>query len=97
MDKSVEVIKELMNEDRRIKLLTNIINRGTLYTKTKGVLNAKGKYVMTLDHDNLYATKIVFNKLYIEAQQNNLDLLGFSAMITGVKIKDFRITCSKII
>ena len=53
MDNSIKVIKELMNEDKRIKLISNNINRGTLYTKTKGVLNAKGKYVMTLDHDNL--------------------------------------------
>ena len=52
-----------MKEDKRIKLLANVINRGTLYTKTRGVLNAKGKYVMTLDHDNLYANKNVFNKL----------------------------------
>ena len=88
MDNSVKVIKELMKEDRRIKLLSNVINRGTLYTKTNGVLNAKGKYVMTLDHDNLYATKYVFDKLYREAEKYNLDLLGFSAIKTGVEIKD---------
>lgn len=88
MDKSVEVAKELMKEDRRIKLLSNRINRGTLYTKTRGVLKAKGKYVMTLDQDNLFATKDVFYKLYREAEQYNLDLLGFSAIITRVEIKD---------
>ena len=88
MDNSVEIIKELMKEDRRIKLLLNIINRGTLYTKTNGVLNAKGKYVMTLDHDNLYATKYVFYNLYREAEKYNLDLLGFSAIDTGVEIKN---------
>ena len=86
MDNSVEVIKELMKEDRRIKLLSNIINRGTLYTKTNGVLNAKGKYVMTLDHDNLYSKKNVFFKLYTEAEKYNLDLLGFSTISTGLKI-----------
>ena len=37
IDNSEEVIKELMKEDRRIKLLSNYINRGTLYTKTRGV------------------------------------------------------------
>ena len=88
MDNSVEIIKELMKEDRRIKLLSNIINRGTLYTKTNGVLNAKGKYVMTLDHDNLYSTKEVFSNLYKEAKKYNLDLLGFSAIFTGVEIKN---------
>ena len=91
MDNSIEVIKELMNEDRRIKLISNINNRGTLYTKTRGVLNAKGKYVMTLDHDNLYATKYVFNKLYKEAEQYKLDLLGFSTIDTGIEIKNMNI------
>ena len=88
MDNTVEVAKELMKEDRRIKLLINDINRGTLYTKTKGVLNAKGNYVMTLDHDNLYSTKDVFSRLYKEAKKYNLDLLGFSSIFTGVEIKN---------
>ena len=88
IDNSVEIVKELMREDRRIKLLSNGINRGTLYTKTKGVLNAKGKYVMTLDHDDLYSTKYVFNKLYREAERYNLELLGFSSISTGVEIKN---------
>ena len=90
IDNSIEVIKELMKEDKRIKLLSNSFNRGTLYTKVRGVLNAKGKYVMTLDHDNLYATKYVFYKLYKEAEQFNLELLGFSSIFTGVEIKNLR-------
>ena len=44
-DKTLEVVKELMKEDRRIKFISNRINRGTLYTKTNGVLKSKGKYV----------------------------------------------------
>ena len=55
-----------MKEDPRIKLIKNYRNRGTLYTKTKGVLNAKRKYVMKLDHDNLYANKKAFVTLYNE-------------------------------
>ena len=81
-----------MKEDRRIKLFSNGINRGTLYTKTKGVLNAKGKYVMTLDHDDLYSTKNVFDKLYREAEKFNLELLGFSSISTGVEIKNLKKT-----
>ena len=88
MDNTVKVVKELMKEDRRIKLLSNCINRGTLFTKTNGVLNAKGEYVMTLDHDNLYSSKYVFSGLYKEAKKYNLDILGFSAICTGIEIKD---------
>ena len=86
-DNSIKVVKELMEEDRRIKLITNGINRGTLYTKTRGILNAKGKYVMTLDHDNFYATKEVLSILYKESEINNLDLQGFSSIVSLVEIK----------
>ena len=86
-DNTIKVVKELMEEDRRIKLITNGINRGTLYTKTRGVLNAKGKYVMTLDHDNFYAHKYVFSTLYNESEVNNLDLLGFASIVSPVEIK----------
>lgn len=37
-----------MKEYERIILLKYKINRGILYTKSLGVINAKGKYVMTL-------------------------------------------------
>ena len=49
-----------MKEDHRIKLIKKYRNGGTLYTKTKSVLNVKGKYVIRLDHDNLYANKKAF-------------------------------------
>jgi glycosyltransferase involved in cell wall biosynthesis len=88
MDNTAKIVKDLMKEDRRIKFLSNGINRGTLFTKTRGVLNAKGQYVMTLDHDDLYSTKYVFSRLYEEAKKYNLDLLGFSTISTGIHIKD---------
>ena len=79
-DNSLNLIKELMKEDPRIKLLVNKENKGALYTKTKGILNAKGKYVMTLDVDDLYISKYAFSTLYKEAEKYNLDILGFSSI-----------------
>ena len=90
LDNSVKIIKELMEDDPRIILLLNDVNRGTLYTKSKGVLNAKGKYVMTLDQDNFYATKDAFYKLYQEAERNNLELLGFASIYTTINIIDLK-------
>ena len=86
-DNTIQLIKELMKDDPRIKLISNNKNKGTLYTKTKGVLFAKGKYVMTLDHDNLYSSKFTFSLLYNEAEKNNLDLLGFSSIYTSIDMK----------
>ena len=90
MDNTVKVVKELMEEDHRIKLISNLINRGTLYTKTRGVLNAKGKYVLTLDQDNLYSVNYSFSILYHESENNNLDLLGYSTVSTSVEIKNIK-------
>jgi glycosyltransferase involved in cell wall biosynthesis len=42
-----------MIKDPRIILYQNEENKGMLYTKTRGVLHAKGKYVMILDVDDL--------------------------------------------
>ena len=89
-DNSIAKIKELMEEDRRIKLLRNEENRGTLYTKTRGVLSSSGKYVVTLDHDNLYSNKYTFSILYEEAEKNNLDLLGFSSIVTSIDMKNLK-------
>ena len=89
-DKSIYLISELMKDDPRIILLRNLKNKGTLYTKTKGVLNSKGKYVMTLDQDNLYASKKAFFILYEEAEKNDLDLLGFSSLATTLNILNWK-------
>ena len=77
-DNSVNLIKELMKEDPRIIFTNNNKNKGALYTKTKGILIAKGKYVLTLDVDDLFTSKKAFSTLYIEAEKNKLDLLGFN-------------------
>ena len=86
-DNSVNLIKELMIKDPRIKLYQNEQNRGILYTKTRGVLYAKGKYVMTLDEDDMYVQRDAFSTLYSEAEKNNLDLLGFSSVGSSFHIK----------
>ena len=79
-DQSVKIIKELMEEDPRIIFLQNAEQKGILYSKTKGVLNAKGKYVLILDVDDLYAIENAFSFLYNAAENDNLDIVGFAAI-----------------
>ena len=75
-----------MKEDPRIVFLQNNENKRALYTKTKGILNSKGKYVLTLDVDDLYLSKDPFSTLYKEAEKNNLDIRGFSILISNRNI-----------
>ena len=85
-DNSVKLIKDIMKTEPRIVLYENEENKGMLYTKSKGVLKAKGKYVMTLDMDDIYVQREAFSSIYSEAEKNNLDILGFIATHTGAKI-----------
>ena len=73
-DNSLEVINDLIIEDKRIKLIKNKQNKGILYSRSIGALKAKGKYIMALDNDDLFIFGI-FNKCYDEAEKNNLDIL----------------------
>ena len=79
-DKSLEIIKELMKEDPRIKLINNEKNMGALYSRNIGILEAKGKYVTNLDNDDMFMDSDVFDTVFNEAEQSNFDIIGFSAI-----------------
>ena len=76
-DNSVNLIKELMKTEPRIVLYQNNENKGMLYTKSKGILLSKGKYIMVMHVDDIYVQRDAFRTLYVEAEKNNLDILGF--------------------
>ena len=64
-----------MKEDERIRLIKNFENRKILYSKSIGVLNSKGKYIIELDQDDIFIRDDVFDILYYEAQKDALDLV----------------------
>ena len=72
-DNSLELIEKLQEEDKRIKLIKNKINRGTLYSRSIGALNANGKYIMTIDNDDLFINDI-FNISYEEAENDDIQI-----------------------
>ena len=78
-DNSMYLVRHFMEKDPRIILLKNKENKGTLYTKAKGVLNSKGKYVMIFDQDDMYTQRNALSTVYNEIEKYNLDMLGFSA------------------
>ena len=76
-DYSIKLINELTLIDDRIKLFKNKYNKGTLYTKSFGVTQAKGKYILIIDQDDIYINKNLFKILYDTAKQKNLDIVQF--------------------
>ena len=92
-DKSLEILKDISDKDKRIKILNNKHNRGLLYSRTIGILNSNGEYLMNLDPDDNLADRNCLKILYNKAKKNNVDILSFGAFFKNLKKKIFK--CSK--
>ena len=79
-DNSTLLIETLMKNEPRIYFYKNDENKGILFTKSRGVSLAKGKYIMIIDDDDKYLQRDAFTTLYQEAEKNNLDILGFKTI-----------------
>ena len=53
-DNSLKIIEKCQKEDKRIKIIKNNKNRGSLFSRSLGALKSKGKYIMALDSDDLF-------------------------------------------
>ena len=60
-DGTLKLIKNIQKEDPRIKIIENKKNRGILYSRSIGVLSAKGKYLFSLDNDDMFLDQNVFS------------------------------------
>ena len=74
-----KIIDELQNEDKRIRVINNHKNMGILYTRSVGALSSKGKYIFTLDNDDLFFDSDVL-EIYKKAENEKYDIIAFSAL-----------------
>ena len=81
-DNSYNIMKELQEEDPRIKLFKNEKNRGVFYTRLTASIQAKGKYIMYLDNDDMFSRNDIFNIVYNEIEKNNYDIIEFNGYST---------------
>lgn len=74
LDNSFYIIKEFQNFDKRINIINNHKNMGTLYSRCIGALNAKGEYIIALDNDDLFLFKEILEILYSITKINHFDI-----------------------
>ena len=74
-DNSLSIIQSYMKDDKRIRLIRNQNNRKILYSKSIAALNSNGKFIIQLDQDDMFIRNDVFDMLFYEAENNNLDLV----------------------
>ena len=76
-DNTSTIIKDFQQNDKRIKIINNHKNMGTLYSRSIGALKSKGKYIFSLDNDDMYFDADIFGKIYKIGKNENLDIIGF--------------------
>ena len=76
-DGSLNVIKSLQKEDKRIKILNNNKNMGTLYSRSIGTLMSKGAFIFPLDNDDMFSNEDIFENIYDIAQNQKFDIVEF--------------------
>ena len=86
-DNTLKIIEEMQKEDYRIELINNEKNMGILYSRCIGSLNAKGKYIVPLDHDDFFFDDDVLEVIYHEAEKTNFDIISFM----DIEIEDMEI------
>lgn len=74
-DNSLSIAKEYSEKYKFIKLI-NQHNFGQSYARNRGIKLASGKYIYFLDSDD-YIDINAMERLFIEAERNNLDLIMF--------------------
>ena len=73
-----------MKKDKRIVYLKNDINKKAFYSRNKGILNAKGKYILVIDPDDLILNNILI-KAYQTAIKYDLDIVQFYLMVGYIR------------
>ena len=81
-DDDLSLLENLKIEDSRIKLIKNERYMGTLYSRCVGVLAAKGKYIFTLDNNDMFFVDDILQKIYEIAEENNYDIVEFKTVIS---------------
>ena len=82
----IRFIKHLINDYENIRIIDNNENKGILYSYSVGVLNAKGKFILSLQAGYTLAKKDILFNLYSIAKDYNLDILEFNLLINEHEI-----------
>ena len=78
-DESVSIIKNIQKRDKRIILLRNKMNKGSLYSRYRGALNSKGEYIIFVDSDDIILKEGILNS-YNYIKKKNLDMIEFNSV-----------------
>ena len=89
-DDSLVILKKMVKNDSRIKIVNNDKNYGLLYTRAMGILNTTGEYIINVDPDDSLNGNYVLEYLYKIANKLRVDVINFG-YLNG---NEFNLKCS---
>ena len=87
-DNTTILVEKIINEDNRIKLIKNKKNMGILYSRSIGILSSKGKYLYTLDNDDMFLNKEIIDTITNISEKGNFDIVEFKALSNKILNQD---------
>lgn len=92
-DRSLEILKEFSAQDARVRIIENSVNCGEGGSRNRGILEARGRYINSIDPDDLLAANY-YELLYAKALEGNYDVVKGTRIqvdeATGEEIKPYR-------
>lgn len=73
-DNSESIIKEYINKDNRVKLISHKENQGLGFARNSGLLESRGEYVSFIDSDDFVSENFI-EELYNTAFKYNADIV----------------------
>ena len=80
-DNTSKVLQSFQEKDKRIKIINNKKNMGTLYSRCIATLISEGEYIFPLDNDDMIFGEDIFDYSYKIANEDNYDIVGFKAVL----------------
>ena len=79
-----QIIDSLMEKDKRIIFINNANKIRDFFPKRKGIITAKGEYILIIEPDDLLLNNIL-EKSYMKAKKNDIDILQFYVIVGNYK------------
>lgn len=86
-DNTLNIVKEIANNDSRIKVVQHDVNKGAGLSRRSGINNANGDYITYLDSDD-YLKLDCIETLVKAAKSKNADIVH-PGIITVIKDKEY--------
>ena len=76
-DNTQNIIEQIQNKDKRIKLINHPNNMGLYASRADAVLSANGKYILLMDPDDILLNQNLFQQINTYNKNYNLDIIEF--------------------